>query len=290
MQNSTGEPDRVSRELHWQDYEELVKDISEALGRDRGVTVECWGRKCTVEGPPGNYSQIDVLTTHSDGLQRYRTAISCRWRNAKVGVSHVREIAHIVQDANLSKGVIVSKNGFTKPATRLAEAKNIGLVELRQPTDKDWDDSIKEVRIDIAFDVGRALHDVRFRRAAPISSYEGECADEQVAMPDPLVIGLPGHDDKTLIALAEQALKDNPEQEEFEIEFPEGTVLRTPTSSRHPAGGRGVTSVSFRLQPIPPLRSKIVVRAEDHIYMIMRNLLEDRHYNITMDGKVIEAI
>ena len=56
----------------------------------------------SVEGPPGILNQIDVLTTYSDGLQRYRTAISCRWREKKVRISHVREIALIVQDAHLS--------------------------------------------------------------------------------------------------------------------------------------------------------------------------------------------
>ena len=57
---------------------------------------------CSVEGPPGILNQIDVLTTYSDGIQRYRTAISCRWREKKVRISHVREIALIVQDAHLS--------------------------------------------------------------------------------------------------------------------------------------------------------------------------------------------
>ena len=87
-----------------------------------------------MEGPPGSFHQVDVLTSHSDGLHQYRTAISCKKWNKKVGIPIVREFAQIVQDARLSKGVMVSKMGFTGPATTYAESKNIGLVELRETT------------------------------------------------------------------------------------------------------------------------------------------------------------
>ena len=41
-----------AHDIHWEDYEELVKDIYQALGRANGVTIECWGRSCKVEGFP----------------------------------------------------------------------------------------------------------------------------------------------------------------------------------------------------------------------------------------------
>ena len=289
MKSRGGNLDSPSGELDWRGYEELVKAISEALGREHGVTIECWGRKCTVEGPPGITHQVDVLTAHIDGIQRYRTAISCRWRERRVGISHVRDLAFIVQEAHLSKGVIVSKNGFTKPAKRLAKAKNIGLIELRKPTDEDWGDSLSEVHVEIVMDMGLALSDVRFRRALPTPSSGGEHPDERTTMPDSPVILMPGQDGKTLYTLAEEAHRDSPEQEEFEIEFPEGTVLRTPKNPEHDANGRGVAAVSFKLQPVPPLRSKLAIRAEDQIYMIMRDLFENRHFNITTDSQIIEV-
>ena len=33
-----------ANDIPWQDYEELVKDIYQALGQASGVTVECWGK------------------------------------------------------------------------------------------------------------------------------------------------------------------------------------------------------------------------------------------------------
>ena len=136
MPDSNAVHDSGADDIRWQDYEELVKDIYEVLGRANGVTIECWGSSCRVEGPPGVFHQIDVLTVHSDGLHHYRTAISCKNWNNKVGIPIVREFSQIIDDARLSKGVIVSKMGFTKPAMAYAEAKNIGLVELRKPLDK----------------------------------------------------------------------------------------------------------------------------------------------------------
>ena len=53
------------------------------------------------------------------------------------------DFAQILQDANLNKCVIVSKMGFTGPGRSYAESKNIGLVELRKPLDKDWDGYIE---------------------------------------------------------------------------------------------------------------------------------------------------
>ena len=104
----------TASDIHWEDYEELVKDIFLALGRASGVAIECWGRSCKVEGPAGVFSQVDVLANHSDGLLLYRTAISCKYWADRVGVKEVRDFAQVVQDARLNKGVMVSKMGFTK--------------------------------------------------------------------------------------------------------------------------------------------------------------------------------
>ena len=47
---------------------------------------------------------------------------------------------------------MVSKMGFTGPAKKYAESKNIGLVELRKPVDKDWDGYIREIHITLMLD------------------------------------------------------------------------------------------------------------------------------------------
>ena len=274
--------------LDWQGYEKLVRDILEALGRAAGVEIVCWGRSCVVEGPSGVSHQVDVLTRHSDGVNEYRTAVSCKWWNSRVGISHVRELAFIVQDAALSKGVVVSKSGFTKGARELAAARRIGLIELRKPTDEDWGDGITDVRGEVIIDRGSAIFDVRFRRTEPIPESNDEAA-EKTTTPRLLKVSIPGGDDKTLVELAEEARRDNPRREHFELDFPHGTVLTTPEDPAHPVNGRGVLGVSFRLQALPPHRFEVSVRAEDRIFMVMRDALTNRQHNITTDGEIIET-
>ena len=145
MPTPSASPSR-SDDLRWQGYEALVKDIYEALGKASGG-IECWGNRCKVEGPPGVFHQVDVLTSHTVGMHEYTTAISCKYLNKKVGLPVVRDWDRVVEDAGLNKGVIVSKMGFTKPAREYASAKGVGLVELRKPLDEDWSGYIREIRI-----------------------------------------------------------------------------------------------------------------------------------------------
>ena len=280
-------PDDVS----WQDYEELVKDIYQALGQASGVTIECWGKSCKVEGPPGSFHQIDVLTRHSDGLHHYKTAISCKYWNKKVGKREVRELAQIVQDAGLSKGVIVSKMGFTDPTKTYAEAKNIGLVELRKPVDKDWDGYIGKIPIKMMFDQTQ-IYDVRFRLTAPKpgpgeQSFQGGTLYRTLLLKH-IFIGIPGHKVETLQKLTDDEWSKHPDQEEYDIRFPEGSIVTIPAHPDYPVHGYSITGVSFKVKFNPPLVTKFVINTKDHIYMFMESLFDGRRFTITKDGEIIE--
>ena len=119
--------------MKWQAYEELVKDIYQELGKATGVKIECWGPSCRVPGKSGEYHQIDVLASHGDGIHTYRTAIECKYWNNKISKGQVFELAGKIEDANIEKGILVSKCGFTRSALTIAKDKNISLVHLRKP-------------------------------------------------------------------------------------------------------------------------------------------------------------
>ncbi|MDP2692914.1 MAG: restriction endonuclease [bacterium] len=125
------------KELDWKKYESLTKYIYETLGKESGVKIEGYGNNCKVIGKSGVCHQIDVLTSHSDGIHKYRTAIECKYWKEKINKDIVMKVASIIEDAHLNKGVIVSKNGFTTDGISYAKSKNIGLVELREMEDKD---------------------------------------------------------------------------------------------------------------------------------------------------------
>ena len=136
--------------MNWQSYEETVKDIYEKLG-ESNIEILGWGPDCKVRGRSGVDHQIDVLTSHGDGIHSYRTAIECKFWSKKVSKDAITKLSGIIEDARIEKGVIVSKSGFTPDAVQFARYKNIGLVELREPVDEDWKDRTRAIHMNFIF-------------------------------------------------------------------------------------------------------------------------------------------
>lgn len=135
--------------LDWKTYESITKYIYETLGKQSGVTIKGHGTNCKVTGKSKVQHQIDVLTMHSDGIHTYQTAIECKYWEKKIDKDIVMKLSEIIEDANINKGVIVSKNGFTKDGIEYAKFKNIGLVTLREWNGNDQDSTPKEVELGI---------------------------------------------------------------------------------------------------------------------------------------------
>ena len=169
MAETSGPTDAGSNDLSWEDYEELVKDIYQALGEAHGVEIECWGRNCKITGRSGEVYQIDVLTRHSRDGRTYRTGISCKYWNVKIGRDKLLEFAAIICDTDLTRGVMVSQMGFTSPAMNYANYKQIGLVELRTPLDKDWDGYIRTIHGEITVIPTPEPYNVRIQPSFPQS-------------------------------------------------------------------------------------------------------------------------
>lgn len=123
--------------LDWKQYEAIAKYIYETLGRQSGVKIKGYGSNCRVIGKSGVAHQIDILTTHCDGIHDYQTAIECKYWKKKINKDVVMKLSQIIEDASINKGVIVTKSGFTKDGIEYAKHKNIGLVELREIEEKD---------------------------------------------------------------------------------------------------------------------------------------------------------
>ena len=135
--------------MDWKKYEEITKHIYETLGKASGVRVECFGNQCKIKGKSFVEHQVDVLTSHSDGIHSYKTVIECKYWEENINKDIIMKVAEIVEDTGASKGIIVSKNGFTPDAVAFAKYKNIGLVELREPTDDDWEGRIRTIQFNM---------------------------------------------------------------------------------------------------------------------------------------------
>lgn len=140
---------QASNNLDWKIYESITKYIYETLGHQSGITIKGHGQNCKVVGKSGVNHQIDVLTTHSDGIHSYDTAIECKYWKQKVNKDVVMKLSAIMEDAGISKGIIVTRSGFTKDGQEYAKFKNIGLVTLREWTESDQYSTPKEIELGI---------------------------------------------------------------------------------------------------------------------------------------------
>jgi hypothetical protein len=137
--------------MDWKTYEEVTKDIYESLGKQHGVVIEGWGASCIVKGQSGVGHQIDVLTSHSDGLHTYKTDIECKYWNQNIDKDIIMKVEAIVKDCQFNKGIVVSKLGFTPDAIAYAKFVNIGLVILREPTEEDWEGRVRIISLEMNF-------------------------------------------------------------------------------------------------------------------------------------------
>ncbi len=133
--------------LDWKTYESITKYIYETLGSKTGVKVVGFGSNCKIPGKSGINHQIDILTTHSDGIHSYKTAIECKYWKEKINKDIVMKVAATIEDAGIEKGVIVSKTGFTKDGAEFARYKNIGIVELKEIGETVQDIEEKQLKI-----------------------------------------------------------------------------------------------------------------------------------------------
>jgi len=145
----------AKNELDWEQYEAITKYIYESLGAQYGIKVKGYGRKFKVKGKSGVEHQVDVLTEQSKGEQILLTAIECKYWNKKVNKDAVMKLSKIMEDSDITGGIIVCKAGFTRDSKTFAEHEGIKLVELRETDENDgeFQKTIEIGTMDIQFDV-----------------------------------------------------------------------------------------------------------------------------------------
>ena len=265
--------------MNWRSYEETVKDIYATLGKSRGVGIEGWGPNCKIKGRSGVAHQVDVLTTFSDGVHEYRTAIECKYWNKKVPKDVIAKLASIVEDTTIDKGVAVSKMGFTDDAKSFAEFKNVGLVELRKPVDKDWEGKIKTINIDLRISMPH-VYDLQIVQSQSDPTAERTKVQIQFSA-DGAFIESPETQVVSLQEIIRAEIKNDPSEGEHHIQFATGAILSVPDQQVNVP----IEGIRFKLEH-HTANEQIEVRAEDHIYMIMESLFEGRRYNVEPDGTV----
>ena len=267
--------------MEWRSYEQLTAAIYKALGRENGVVIECYGAQCKVIGKSGSQHQIDVLVKLSNGLQELRTAIECKYWNKKVAKPVIATLAAYIDDAGIEKGVVVSKLGFTEQAIQLAEQLNIGLVELREPMDADWDGWIKEVHVELNISTPEIYDFEVLQESVP----HGEANSKTHTFPAIFATVVePEQTERTLEEIIEAELaKGVGDGEEVEVFFSPNTVMRILDEERTAK----VEGVRFKVR-YSDYSTNFSVNADNHIYMIMKDLFGKREFTLDHEGNLTE--
>lgn len=284
--------------MNWRSYEELVKNIYAKLGALSNLEILCWGAPCKVRGNSGVSHQIDVLTSHSDGVHNYRTAIECKHWKKKVDKDPVAKLSTILDDTRIEKGVIVSQSGFTPDAECLARSRKISLVELRPPLDADWEGLIKDIHISLRFampefyDYAFFQEDIEDKgRSKRIQVLSSEIffltADRRSIslhkLTNSIPINLePGSVNTDALGFRWAGLP-LPEEEgkAYAVRFPAGTTLSFPTIDERARIKEFRFKVRYNI-----VSNEISILGEDYVALVMHAIFENRKFAISPDETI----
>ena len=174
----------------------------------------------------------------------------------------------MLEDTNIEKGVVVSKVGSTSGARALAKKKNISLVEMREPTDADWEGKIKCIHITLHLS-SPEFYDFEFVQP---SQRTGERA-QFVASGQDLTIQEPGKDAKTLDQIANAAEISGDPDQQIEVRFSTGTTMQVAGIEKHAV----IEAVRFKVRHHVH-EEEIVIDGDQAIRLIVKEVFEEREF------------
>lgn len=268
--------------MDWKDYEIVTRYIYEALGKSVGVKIEGHGNDCKIKGKSGVEHQIDVLTSHSDGVHTYKTAIECKYWKDTVNKDIIMKVAEIIEDSSINKGVIVSKQGFTDDAISFAKYKNIGLVELREIVEEDMKDEpfIKHIKSTLRRPeiTNIIIIPSLFNRAEQNQErVEYDCMTIKKSDGSEVPIG-------DLLTAFKKELHTEPVGEVIEkkIFMPMSKLINTHTTKTVFIDGLILKGVLIERD------AGLILHPIDEVWLIMKSIFEDKSYTISRKGLIKE--
>lgn len=271
--------------MDWETYEETVKNIYAALGARNEVEIVCHGNTCKCLGKSQVNHQIDVITSFTDGIHTYKTAIECKYWNQKINKEIVMKSIGIRNDCDFNKGVIVSRFGFTADAIQYAQHNNIGLIELRDAVEEDFANRVRCININIHLCLPEIKKYSNLR--CDINDQKDEVFEVSL---DNSYYLFPDKSMTTCRVIVNNFFKELMEHlkvdevVEKQISFPDGTYFRSPESKLN-IETKSVL-VSGILNSSKP--ESLEIRAEDHVWLIMKIIFEKKIFIISSQGEIQE--
>ncbi len=275
--------------MDWQQYEAVTKYIYETLGQQGGVKIEGHGKDCKVLGKSGVEHQIDVLASHSDGIHTYKTAIECKYWKENVNKDIVMKVSEVIKDANINKGVIVSKTGFTPDAITYAQHTNIGLVELREMEEKDLEG--KPGKIDLgSLEIRISSSILRPEILSTIIDYAEKNLERReeiniyatvISLSNGNLVPFTNYTKMFQNDLHHQNKLFQPTTRRYEIS---GSLINQRTNTSAQIKGVVFTGVLKKIDSNSDLKFSLV----DQVWLIMKSTFEERTFQMSKNGLIVE--
>lgn len=131
------------------EYEIFVQGVYQALIAAEGVETVEVKHNTLLAGRSGCEHQIDVYWEFKVAGQLYRTAVECKAFDKSVGVGRVRDFYGVLADVPGVKGVFATLVGYQSGARKYGEHYGISLMELREPTEADWNGRVRDINVRI---------------------------------------------------------------------------------------------------------------------------------------------
>lgn len=132
-------------------YEEFVQKIYHAIvnadfGGGKTIQVE---QNIKLSGQSNTKRQIDVYWEYELAGEVFRTAVECKNHASRIKMETVDAFASKLKDLRMSKGIIVSAEGFQSGAIKQADFHGITLVKIDPVKDEDLEGRLQKVTVTI---------------------------------------------------------------------------------------------------------------------------------------------
>lgn len=195
------------------------------------------------------------------------------------------KIIEIRDDCGFSKGVVVSKIGFTPDAIKFAEYNNIGLVELREPAEEDLENRLKGINVNIyptkpeILEFKNILHESESQEEL---SFEFNTNDAYYLFPDTSI--------KTIKNILHEFFAGIWHSQKFNVIIETETIFPDITHLKSSSNNLSIRVKLLLIKGIlrTDFQETVAIKWEDKVWLIMKAVFERKMFTVSPAGKIQE--
>ena len=271
------------------DYEQLVQTIFSQIQNSDLIETINVQHDIIIQGKTLEH-QIDVYWEFIVGGITYKTIVQAKDWNSAVKQEQLLTFAQVLADIpGQPRGIFVTKTGYQAGAKTFAKANGILLYELREPTDADWGDTMRNIKIELH---AICPHYSNWHVVADGEWIEKNC-DENFKIPDyysPTETILENDNGESLSTLKEYIDRKIQEaNSSFGEEIAIFEKFENPTflASKNETFRFKVIEFGFNYYS-SLIKQVIEISGDDIVGFVLKNVLEETQQRISPDKKVID--